>query len=195
MTLPPRLVIASHNAGKVAEIADLLKPLAIRVTGADELGLEEPEETGGTFEANAVLKAVAAMRSTGLPALGDDSGLAVDALEGAPGICSARWAGPDRDFAAAIARLERELAGLEESVSELPLCPGTSHGQTRATRTFHGRVEGTLTFPPRGCSGFGYDPAFVPAGDVRTYAEMSMTEKMATNHRARAFKALVAALT
>ena len=194
MTLPPRLVIASHNAGKVAEIADLLKPLAILVTGADELGLEEPEETGGTFEANAVLKAVAAMRSTGLPALGDDSGLAVDALEGAPGICSARWAGPDRDFAAAIARLERELAGLESPSASFH-CVLALAWPNAATRTFHGRVEGTLTFPARGCSGFGYDPAFVPAGDVRTYAEMSMTEKMATNHRARAFKALVAALT
>ena len=111
MTLPPRLVIASHNAGKVAEIADLLKPFAVRVTGTDELGLDEPEETGETFEANAALKAAAAMRSTGLPALGDDSGFAVDALEGAPGIHSARWAGPDRDFAAAITRLERALAG------------------------------------------------------------------------------------
>ena len=194
MTLPPRLVIASHNAGKVAEIADLLQPLAVRVTGAGELGLEEPEETGESFEANAVLKAVAAMRSTGLPALGDDSGLAVDALDGAPGIHSARWAGPGRDFAAAIARLERELAGSRNPSASFH-CVLALAWPNCATRTFHGRVEGTLTFPARGCNGFGYDPAFVPDGDVRTYAEMSMAEKMATNHRARAFEALVAALT
>ncbi len=194
MTLPSHLVIASHNAGKVAEIADLLRPFGTRVTGAGELGLGEPEETGTTFEANAVLKANAAMRACGLPALADDSGLAVDALEGAPGIHSARWAGPERDFAAAIARLESALAGHERPSASFH-CVLALAWPGPGIRTFHGRVAGTLAFPPRGSNGFGYDPVFVPAGDDRTYGQMSMAEKMATNHRARAFEALVAALT
>ena len=193
MALPPHLVIASHNDGKVAEIADLLRGLDVRVTGAGELGLAVPEETGATFAANALLKATCATQATGLPALADDSGLAVAALDGAPGIHSARWAGEARDFAAAIARLERALAGVQapdaafHCVLALAWPDGTS-------RTFSGVVEGTLTFPPRGTNGFGYDPVFVPAGDVLTYGEMSMTGKMATNHRARAFHALMAAL-
>ena len=193
MELPPRLVIASHNAGKVAEIADLLKAFPTTITGAGELGLAEPEETGETFEANAVLKAAAAARSSGLPALADDSGLAVDALAGRPGIHSARWAGPGRDFASAMARLERELAGTAEPAASFHCVLALAWPGGKA-RTFAGRVEGTLVFPPRGENGFGYDPVFVPLGETRTYGEMTMAGKMATNHRARAFASLVAAL-
>ena len=194
MALPPHLVIASHNAGKVTEFADLFQGIDIRLSGAGELGLAVPEETGRTFAANALLKARCAMEATGLPALADDTGLAVDALDGAPGIHSARWAGEARDFAVAIARLERALAGMPEPsaafhcVLALAWPDGTS-------RTFSGKVEGTLVFPPRGRNGFGYDPVFIPAGETLTYGEMAMTEKMATNHRARAFHSLKAAFT
>ncbi len=193
MALPRHLVIASHNDGKVAEIADLLHDHDVRATGAGELGLAVPEETGETFAANALLKATSATQATGLPALADDSGLAVAALDGAPGIHSARWAGKARDFAAAMARLESALADVSapdaafHCVLALAWPDGTS-------RIVSGAVEGTLTFPPRGTNGFGYDPVFVPAGDVLTYGEMSRTGKMATDHRARAFRALLVAL-
>lgn len=194
MKLPGRLVIASHNSGKVAEIADLLEPFAVQIVGAAELGLTEPDETGTTFEANAILKACLAMQASRLPALADDSGLAVDALEGAPGIHSARWAGPERNFSGAIARLERALEGHLNLQARFH-CVLALVWPDGATRIFHGRVEGTLSFPAKGCYGFGYDPVFVPEGDHRTYAEMSMAEKLASNHRARAFAALTAALT
>jgi XTP/dITP diphosphohydrolase len=181
-----RLAIATHNEGKRREIEALLAPFGIEIVGAGALGLPEPEETGDSFEANAELKARAAADAGGLPALADDSGLVVPALNGAPGIYSARWAGPQRDFALAMARVERELAGNPDRrayfVAVLALAwPGG------AIETWRGEVQGTLVWPPRGGNGFGYDPMFRPDGETMTYGEMSPAEKNRTNHRARAF--------
>ncbi len=191
-TWPPRLVIASHNRGKVVEIEELLAPFGVEVVSAADLDLEEPEETGDSFTANALLKARAACDASGLPALADDSGLTVPALGGAPGIFSARWAGPNRDFNAAMARLERELAGHSNRkaafVSVLALA--WPNGEARC---FEGRIKGTLTFPPRGRNGFGYDPVFVPDGYDVTFGEMDPAEKTAISHRAVAFAKLLAA--
>ena len=183
---PSRLVVASHNKGKIAEIEELLAPLGGEVVSAAELGLAEPEETGDSFTANALLKARAAAEASGLPALADDSGLTVPALGGAPGIMSARWAGPNRDFNAAMARLARELAGHSDRraafVSVLALA--WPDGEARC---FEGRVKGTLVFPPRGSRGFGYDPVFIPDGHSETFGEMDPTLKNAMSHRAVAF--------
>jgi len=187
-----RLAIATHNPGKLVEIAELLRPYAVETVGAAALGLAEPEETGATFEANAELKALAAARASGLPALADDSGLVVAALGGAPGIYSARWAGPKRDFAAAMARVERELAGKPDRramfVAVLALAWPDGH-----VELFRGEVRGTLVFPPRGTHGFGYDPIFVPDGGKETFGEMAPAAKHAISHRARAFAKLIAA--
>lgn len=193
MKLSGRLVLASHNRGKVREIQELLAPFGLDVVSAGELGLPEPDETEDSFIGNAVLKAEAAMRASGLPALADDSGLVVDALGGAPGIYSARWAGESKDFSAAMARVHREMsadaATSARFVSALALAaPGEE------TRVFEGIVEGDVTWPPRGEKGFGYDPMFVPQGETRTFGEMSHEEKLPMTHRARAFKQLVAAL-
>jgi XTP/dITP diphosphohydrolase len=185
-----RLVIASHNPGKVIEIGDLLGPFGVRTQAAADLGLAEPEETGDSFEANAALKAVAAATASGLPALADDSGLVVPALGGAPGIYSARWAGPTKDFAAAIARVERELGDRDAAaffVAVLALAWPDGH-----TELCRGEAHGRLVFPPRGVRGFGYDPIFVPAGGRLTFGEMMPEEKHRVSHRARAFAALVA---
>jgi XTP/dITP diphosphohydrolase len=184
-----RLVIASHNHGKVEEIAALLGPFSIGVVSAGELGLPEPEETGGSFEANAALKAHAAAAS-GLPALADDSGLVVGALGGAPGIYSARWAGAAKDFRLAMARVERELGGKDRSasfVAVLALAWPDDHAEL-----FRGEVSGHLVWPPRGERGFGYDPMFVPDGRTLTFGEMDPAEKHQISHRARAFAKLVA---
>lgn len=187
-----RLAIATHNPGKLVEIAELLRPYGVETVGAAALDLAEPEETGTTFEANAELKALAAARASGLPALADDSGLAVAALGGAPGIYSARWAGPKKDFAAAMARVERELAGKPDRraafVAALALA-----WPDGAVEIFRGEVHGTLVFPPRGTHGFGYDPIFVPEGGRQTFGEMAPAAKHAISHRARAFAKLVAA--
>ena len=187
-----RLAIATHNPGKLVEIAELLRPYGVETAGAAALGLVEPEETGTTFEANAELKALAAARASGLPALADDSGLAVAALGSAPGIYSARWAGPTKDFAAAMARVERELAGKPDRramfVAVLALAWPDGH-----VELFRGEVRGTLVFPPRGTHGFGYDPIFVPEGRTETFGEMAPAAKHAISHRARAFAKLVAA--
>jgi XTP/dITP diphosphohydrolase len=188
-----RLVVASHNPGKVREIVDLLAPLGIVPVGAAELGLAEPDETGATFAENAALKARAAAAASGLPALGDDSGLVIHALGGAPGLHTARWAGPDRDYAAAFARIERELAGRQDrrarfvATLALALADGT-------VELFEGTVDGILVTPPRGANGFGYDPVFEPEGTGRTFAEMPPEEKRRFNHRARAFAKLVSRL-
>jgi len=202
--LPSRIVAATHNAGKLREIRELLEPYGIDAVGASELNLAEPEETGTTFRANAVLKAQAAASASGEAALADDSGLCGEALGGAPGIYSARWAGGSKDFAGAMARVERELlaAGAPKPwrahfVSALALA-----WQDGEVETFEGRVDGDLVFPPRGTAGFGYDPAFRPDGHVRTFGEMSAEEKhgipadgsRALSHRARAFQALARAL-
>ena len=188
------LIVATHNAGKLREIVELLAPYGIHVSSAAERGLPEPEETGTTFLANAELKALAAALAAGVPALSDDSGLAVDGLDGAPGIYSARWAGPSKDFGAAMARVERELAERGTAnrrahfISALTLAWPDGHYES-----FEGRVSGTLTFPPRGDRGFGYDPIFIPDGLHQTFGEMHEATKHRISHRARAFAQLVEA--
>ncbi len=186
-----RLVIASHNAGKVREIAELLADWPLEVVAAGELGLPEPEETGADFIANAALKARAAAQASRLPALADDSGLAVTALDGRPGIHSARWAGPARDFAAAMARVQEAL-GDNADRSAAFVCALALAWPDGRIATFEGRVEGTLVWPPRGVRGFGYDPIFQPEGETETFGEMEPARKHAMSHRARAFARLVA---
>ena len=192
-----RVVAASHNEGKVRELADLLRPYGIETIGVANLGLAEPGETGSTFRANAELKALAAARGSGLPALADDSGLVVPALGGAPGLHSARWAGPTRDFAAAMARVDRELGakaadGMSDRdahfVCALALAWPDGHAES-----FEGRVYGTLVWPPRGAYGFGYDPIFLPVDGALTFGEMEPAAKHAISHRADAFRRLAAA--
>ena len=195
-----RLVLATHNQGKLREIAALIEPLGINCAGAEELGLPEPEEIGNSFVDNADLKAREAADLSGLPALADDSGLAVDALRGLPGIFSARWAedkNGSRDFSLAMERVWREIeaAGPEAGHDAHFVCALSlawpNDGQTEA---FEGRVDGTLVWPPRGTRGFGYDPMFVPAGYQQTFGEMDPVEKHRISHRAAAFAKLVAAL-
>ena len=186
------LVIASHNSGKVREIRDLLGPLGAKVISAKELGLIEPEETGQDFRTNAEIKALTAARASGHPALADDSGLVVAALGGAPGIHSARWAGPERDFAKAMARLEAKLKGLGDRRANFT-CALSLAWPDGLTETFEGVVHGHLVWPPRGSRGFGYDPIFVPDDFNVTFGEMEPEEKHKLSHRARAFAKLVAA--
>jgi len=186
-----QLVIASHNPGKIIEIAALLAPHRVEVVGAEALGLAEPEETEDTFEGNAALKAHAAVRAAGLPALADDSGLVVPALDGAPGIYSARWAGPTRDFSLAMARVHQELAAKDRAASFVSVLALVWPDGREAL--FRGEVHGTLTWPPRGEKGFGYDPMFVPEGYAETFGELPHAVKYAIDHRARAFQKLVAA--
>jgi XTP/dITP diphosphohydrolase len=192
-----RLVIASHNQGKIRELRDLLDPLGYRLVTAGDLDLPEPEETGLTFEDNAKLKALAAAQESGLPALSDDSGLSVDALDGAPGIYSARWAGPTRDFGLAMDLVEKALReeGNENRAARFVsvICLAWPDGHTEF---FRGEVLGTIVSPARGNQGFGYDPVFQPEGFKTTFGEMSAEEKhgwkpgesAALSHRARAFK-------
>jgi XTP/dITP diphosphohydrolase len=184
-----RLVIASHNPGKVEEIAALLAPFAVETIAAGSLGIPEPEETGDSFEANAALKARAAAEATGLPALADDSGLVVPALGGAPGIYSARWAGPAKNFRAAMERVQRELGGKDRSARFVAVLALARPGGD--TDLFRGEVEGSLTWPPRGDRGFGYDPMFIPRGGTLTFGEIDPVEKHRISHRARAFAKLV----
>ena len=192
MPRPKTLVIASHNPGKVREIGDLLRPFGIETVGAAALGLVEPEETGTTFAENAALKARAAARRAKLPALADDSGLAVTALDGAPGIYSARWAGPKKDFAIAMQKVEDALKGKSDRRAAFVAALALAWPDGRCD-VFEGRVEGTLVWPPRGEKGFGYDPLFVPAGHTITFGEMEPTKKHTMSHRAKAFAKLVAA--
>ncbi|HVI99440.1 MAG TPA: RdgB/HAM1 family non-canonical purine NTP pyrophosphatase [Sphingomonas sp.] len=195
---PGRLVIASHNAGKVREIGELLGPHGIETVSAKALGLPEPDETGTTFVANAELKARQAADLSGLPALADDSGLCVDALGGEPGIFSARWAETDRgrDFAEAMRRVEARIGETGPApardahfVCALALAWPDGH-----VEWFEGRVDGTLVWPPRGDKGFGYDPVFLPEGGDQTFGEMEPQAKHAISHRADAFRQLVAAV-
>ena len=193
-----RLVVASHNEGKVREINDLIAPFGVAAVSARDLGLPEPEETGQTFAENAILKAVAAATASGLMALSDDSGLAVDALDGAPGIYSARWAGPEKDFSLAMRNVEEKLqAGGATAPADrkahfvCALCVATADGETEV---FEGRVHGQLVWPPRGGQGFGYDPMFQPDGYDITFGEMEPDAKHAISHRAVAFNKLIAAL-
>ena len=185
-----RLVVASHNLGKVREIADLLKPFALDVVSAGDLGLPEPEETGTTYVANAELKALAAAMASGLPSLADDSGVSVTALGGKPGIYSARWSGPDRDFGLAMTKVQEAL-GAEKDRRAAFICVLCLAWPDGGVRHFEGRIDGTLIWPPRGDCGFGYDPMFVPEGYDITFGEMEPDRKHEISHRARAFRKLV----
>ena len=193
-----KLVIATHNPGKLKEMRELLAPHGVEAISAGELGLGEPEETGGTFEANARIKAIAAAGAAQLPAFADDSGLVVDGLAGAPGILSARWAGPNKDFNAAMSRIERLLQERGATTPEKrrahfvsALCVAWPDGHIEEVEA---RADGTLVWPPRGTSGFGYDSMFMPDGFERTFGEMTGAEKhglpplgLGLSHRARAF--------
>lgn len=192
--LSGKLVVASHNAGKVREISALLAPLGLEAVSAAALGLPEPDETGDTFVANAALKARAAAEAAGLPALSDDSGLAVAALGGAPGIYSARWAGPNKDFSAAMQRVWRELEAKGGDRSAKFVCALALAFPGGALETFEGEAHGHIVWPPRGEKGFGYDPIFVPNRFDRTFGEMSHEEKLPLTHRARAFEKFLAAI-
>jgi XTP/dITP diphosphohydrolase len=188
-------VLASHNRGKAREIGALLAPLGIEVKSAAELGLPEPEETEVSFAGNAALKARAAAEASGLAALADDSGLAVSALGGAPGVYSARWAGEARDFAAAMERVWRELSAANaKDLSARFVCALALAEPGRAPVVFEGEAQGRIVWPPRGDKGFGYDPIFAPDGYERTFAEMEAAEKLPLTHRARAFEKLMDAL-
>src|SRR6476661_1482890 len=193
-----RLVIATHNKGKLVEMRELLGRYGVEAVSAEELKLAEPEETGTTFSANARLKAHAAAQASGLAAFADDSGLVVDALDGAPGIYSARWAGPNKDFNEAMARIERLLQergatapGKRTAHFVSALCVAWPDDHLEEVEA---RADGSLVWPPRGTAGFGYDPMFLPEGHTRTFGEMTSVEKhglpplgLALSHRARAF--------
>jgi XTP/dITP diphosphohydrolase len=186
-----RLVIASHNPGKIAELDELMAPFGVSTVGAGALGLPEPEETGATFEANAALKARAGAQASGLLALADDSGLVVPALGGAPGIYSARWAGLPKDFRLAMERVQRELAARDRRAHFVAvLALAWPNGEAA---TWRGEAHGRLVWPPRGEHGFGYDPMFIPDGYDLTFGEMDPALKHQISHRARAFAKLVAA--
>ncbi len=186
-----KLVIATHNNGKLVEMADLLRPYGLEAVSAGALGLAEPDETGTTFEANAELKARAATAASGLPALADDSGLVVAGIGGAPGIYSARWA-VNKDFAPAMARVERELGDNPDRrayfVAVLALAWPDGH-----LESFRGEVHGSVVFPPRGTRGFGYDPIFLPAGATQSFGELDGEARMKISHRTVAFRQLAAA--
>lgn len=190
------LVLASHNEGKLHEIAELVAPFGVAVKSADELGLPEPEETEDTFEGNAMLKARAAADASGSPALSDDSGLSVTALGGAPGIYSARWAGAEKDFVIAMARVEHELKEKNtKDYSAKFVCALALALPGGGTQIFDGEVHGHLEFPPRGNRGFGYDPIFVADGMTQTFGEIEPAFKHSMSHRARAFAKFAAAMT
>jgi XTP/dITP diphosphohydrolase len=202
--LSGKVVLATHNSGKLREMRELLAPHGVEVLSAGELGLPEPEENGATFEANARIKAIAAAMAANLPAFADDSGLTVEALNGAPGIHSARWAGPSKDFSRAMRVIEEKL---HEANAKAPaqrkaafvsaLCVAWPDGEAIC---FEGRVDGTLVWPPRGTAGFGYDSIFLPDGKTKTFGEMTAEEKHGLpplgeglSHRARAFLKLAEA--
>ncbi|MDX2235746.1 MAG: RdgB/HAM1 family non-canonical purine NTP pyrophosphatase [Hyphomonadaceae bacterium] len=190
-----RLVVASHNAGKVREISALLGPLGIEPVSAGDLGLAEPDETEPTFVGNAILKARAAYAATGAAALADDSGLEAFGIGGAPGIYSARWAGPRKDFRLAMQRVWDELQAVgAQDLTARFVCVLALIDADGAVATFEGEVRGTLAWPPRGDQGFGYDPMFVPEGHDMTFGEMAPAQKQPLTHRARAFAKLVAAM-
>ena len=191
------VVIATHNPGKLREMRELLAPFGIATQSAGELGLPEPHETGTTFAANARIKAAAAARASGKTAFADDSGLVIDALGGEPGIHSARWAGPDKDFRGAMNRIQTLLVERGAKTAEqrrahfiAALCIAWPDGHTEE---FEGRVDGVAVWPPRGNKGFGYDPMFLAVGETLTFGEMEPAKKHRISHRARAFAKLVAA--
>jgi XTP/dITP diphosphohydrolase len=187
-----RLVLASHNKGKLVELEALLRPYQIDIVSAGALGLPEPEETAPDFVGNARIKALAAATATGIPAFSDDSGFCVAALDGAPGVLSARWAGPEKDFAKAMGLVNERVDTSEERrvwfMAALCLARPDAH-----TETFLGRVDGTMVWPPRGDKGFGYDPMFLPEGGSLTFGEMEPDTKHTVSHRARAFAQVMVA--
>jgi XTP/dITP diphosphohydrolase len=185
------LVVASHNPGKVREISALLAPFGLKIISAAELSLAAPVEDGATFAENAKIKALAAARASGLPALSDDSGLVVPALDGAPGIYSARWAGPSKDFTIAMRKVIDEVADRDRSAHFI--CALALAWPDGALEHFEGRVDGALVWPMRGQGGFGYDPIFVAEGYDITFGEMDPDDKHAISHRAEAFKKFTAA--
>jgi XTP/dITP diphosphohydrolase len=187
-----QLVVASHNQGKVREIEELLAPYGLKAIGAAKLRLDEPEEPGASFAENAKLKAEAASRASGLAALADDSGLSIAALDGAPGIYSARWTGPAKDFRVAMRRVEEEMkkSGNPDKRAHFT-CALALAAPDAETEIFEGKVYGAIDFPPRGQNGFGYDPIFVPEGHRFTFGEMEPAAKHAISHRARAFEKFV----
>ena len=187
-----KLVLASHNQGKLREIEALLRPHGINVVSAGALGLPEPVEDAPDFAGNARIKALAAATATGLPALSDDSGFCVAALNGDPGVLSARWAGPSKDFAAAMALVHERMGNAPDKAAWFvaALCLAWPDGHTE---TFLGRIDGTVVWPLRGTRGFGYDPMFVPEDASITFGEMDPDEKHAISHRARAFKQMMEA--
>jgi XTP/dITP diphosphohydrolase len=189
-----KLVIASHNEGKVRELGALFAPYGIDCVSAGSLGLPEPEETGATFEANALLKARAAAAGSGLMALADDSGIEVEALGGAPGIHSARWGGEERDFGKAMQRVHDELEATGGAYTRANfICALALAAPNAEDATFTGRVFGSIHWPPRGTRGFGYDPIFVPDGHTETFGEMDPALKNALSHRLRAFEQMIEA--
>jgi XTP/dITP diphosphohydrolase len=189
-----RLVVASHNQGKVREISDLIAPWNLHAVSAGELNLSEPEETETTFVGNALLKARAAAKGSGLPALADDSGLCVEALGGDPGVYSARWAGPDKDFSRAMEEVHRRLQALPgASTAAWFVCVLALAWPDGEEIAFEGRVDGNIVWPARGTRGFGYDPIFVPTGHQLTFGEMDPAAKHEMSHRARAFAKFVEA--
>lgn len=180
-----KLVIATHNPGKLVEFRDLLAPFGVEVTSAGDLGLPEPEETGTTFHENAMLKALAAAKASGVPALADDSGLCVNALGGEPGLYTGRWGGPEKDFMKAMARVN-DLLGDAKDRSAYFICVLALAWPDGHTETVEGRCPGQIVWPVRGNGGHGYDPCFQPDGETRTFAEMSLEEKHGYSHRGRA---------
>ena len=196
---PGRLIAATHNPGKVRELGGLLGGAGFKPVSAGELGLPEPEETADTFQGNAELKALAAARASGEPALADDSGLSCDGLSGAPGIYSARWAGPEKDFRLAMQKVEDGLKSETTEDGEVDkrasfVCVLSLAWPDGHVESFEGIVRGQLVFPPRGDRGFGYDPIFVPEGETETFGEMDQARKHAMSHRAVAFAKFMAYL-
>lgn len=194
----PRLVVATHNRGKAGEIRTMLAPFGVEIVSAADLGLPAPDETGTTFEDNATLKALAAVRESGLPSLADDSGLSVHALDHQPGVYTADWEGPTRDAMVGMRRIQDELAARKVPQTDaarratfhcvLALAWADEH-----VELFHGTLDGAIVWPPRGTGGHGYDPCFQPVGETRTTAEMSDSEKNDISHRGRAFRMMVEA--
>lgn len=194
----PKLVVATHNRGKAGEIRTMLSPFGVEILSAGDLGLAAPDETGTTFEENATIKALAATRASGLPVLADDSGLSVQALDGQPGLHTADWEGPTRDAMVGMRRIQGELAARDVPNTDAARgatfhCVLVLAWPDEHLELFHGTLDGSIVWPPRGTGGHGYDPCFQPKGDTRTTAEMSDAEKNAISHRGRAFRMMVEA--
>ncbi|MCC8429131.1 RdgB/HAM1 family non-canonical purine NTP pyrophosphatase [Reyranella aquatilis] len=194
----PKLVVATHNRGKAGEIRSMLGPFGIEIVSAADLGLPAPDETGTTFEDNATLKALAATRGSGLPALADDSGLSVHALDHQPGVYTADWEGLTRDAMVGMRRIQDELAARNVARTDAARvatfhCVLALAWPDEHVELFHGTLDGAIVWPPRGSGGHGYDPCFQPVGETRTTAEMSDAEKNAISHRGRAFRMMVEA--